>query len=95
MTLLTPVAAIMADKPTEFCTYTQVKIDAELTPRIRAAVSKLSLVSEESGKGRVRVQEFISDLVNAETARILGMKAIKRRTPPPPPKGTGRPPKKA
>lgn len=95
MTLLTPVAPIMAEKPVAFCTYTQVKLDAELTPRVRAAVSKLSLASEESGKGRVRVQEYISDLVNADTARILGMKPIKRRPAPPPPKGKGRPRKPA
>lgn len=90
MSLMTLVDPLMAEKSSEPCTYTQVKIDDALTDRIRAAVGKLSLALVESGKDRLRIQEYISDLVNADTARILNVKPIKRRHSPPPPKGKGR-----
>lgn len=88
---MTLTAPVMPDKSADHCTYTQVKVDDQLTPRVRAAVGKLSLAAEEAGKPRVSVQEYISDLINADTARILGLKPIKRRPPQPPPHGKGRP----
>lgn len=75
----------------EDLTHTQVKVDDQLTDRIRSAAAKLSLKSTEAGGERVTVQEYVSDLLNRDTARILGLKPITRRPPPAPPKGKGRP----
>jgi hypothetical protein len=91
---MTLTAPVMSEKSADHCTYTQVKVDDELTPRIRAAVAKLSLAAEEAGKPRVTVQEYVSDILNADTARVLGTKPLKRRPVPPPPHGKGRPPKR-
>lgn len=88
----TVAAVTMPDETrTEFCTYTQVKVDDELTDRIREAVAKLSRKSAEAGGSRVTVQEFVSDNLNQLTAKILGIKPLKRRPPPPPPSPKKRP----
>lgn len=76
---------VMASDP-GVCTYSQVKVDDQLTERIRAAAAQLSVAAGE----RVSVQEFVSDTLNDVTARILKLKPIKRRQPPPKPHGKGR-----
>lgn len=89
---MSEMAAVMT-KP-NYCTYTQVKVDDELTDRIREAAAKLSRKQTESGGERLTVQEYVSDLLNRDTARVLGVKPINRRPSPPPPHGKGRPRKK-
>jgi hypothetical protein len=79
-------ATLVMQTDADYCTYTQVKVDDQLTERIRAAAAHLSMASGE----RVSVQEFVSDLLNDQTARILKLKPITRRPPPRPPHGKPR-----
>jgi hypothetical protein len=61
-----------------YCTYSSVKVDAALVWRAKAAAAK----------ARKTIQEWLSDLVNAEAARELGEKPV-RRLPPRPRKKRG------
>jgi V8-like Glu-specific endopeptidase len=63
------------------CTYKTTKIDAALAFRARAAAA----MSKKS------VQEYISDLVNADAARILRLPPVDRLPPPPHPKHPNKP----
>lgn len=68
-------AAVMSKTPPEYCRYRSAKVDVALTNRIKAAAA----LSNKS------VQEYISDALNADSARIVKEAPLKRLKPPPRP----------
>lgn len=69
---MSPVATMSKTEP-EYCTYATVKVDDEVLPVARAAANL-------AGQ---RIQEWLSDLINAASAKALSRRPINRRPPKP------------
>lgn len=67
--------AAIVSKPKEYCRYRSAKVDVALTMRIKAAAA----MSNKS------VQEYISDALNADSAKVVKEPPLKRLPPPPRP----------
>lgn len=68
-------AAVMSKAKPEYCRYRSGKFDVALTFRIKAAAAL-------QGKS---VQEYMSDALNADSARVVKEEPLKRLPPPPRP----------
>lgn len=69
---MSQVAFAMAET-SEFCNYTTTKVDDEVLPLVKAAAALTGL----------KVQEFVSNVLNDAASKAIGRKPIKRKPPRP------------
>lgn len=70
---MSQMVAAMPENKQRWCEYTGTKIDAEVLRLMRAACAIEG----------VRMQDWLSDLVNEAASEILGRNPIKRKPPKP------------
>lgn len=69
------VAAVMSmsKQSPEYCFYTSCKVDRDV----------LRVVKEAAAKEQIKIQEWVSDLLNANASKVVGRPPIKRKPPKP------------
>ena len=90
------VSAVMPkpEKKPEYAVYRALKVDEDIIPLVRKAVSDFNYARQREGLPTVTLQEWVSDTLNRAASSLTGEPPVNRRPAPPKPKGKGRPPTK-
>ncbi len=86
MTTMGPAVARKKRPDPRYAAYQSTKIDRDVYKLAKLAAAKIGLEQD-----RYTIQEFISDAINREAARIAGVPPVARKPAPPRRPGSGRP----